>query len=302
MSLPALPRIDGDIDLMLAVYTHKSLNMASHANNDWGDTDRLAELGAKVMDLVVTFHFFSQQPLMSTDEIRVKRETATSDVQIDNWLRQYGLKEKLRVAPTDVEILNDPKEIVKYFHTYVGASYFCHGLPAIQTWISGLIDPTANIALPNTPPKPEPADVTMSYYPPQQSNSPHMFNAFSPAQNYSPHSMTQSPPSMHASPSMGSFSSPPAPSGPPPPLPSSPPTMSSAYSLVTLALVNQTAAQKGIQVSYPAQQEGPPHQPTWTVKCCMNGQERGCGVGKSQKIAKEDAARKAWAAMGWGPT
>ncbi|CAA7265885.1 unnamed protein product [Cyclocybe aegerita] len=244
MSLPPLPRIDGDIDLMLAVYTHKSLNMASHANHTWGDTDRLAELGAKVVDLVVTFHFFAQQPLISTDEIRVQRETATSDVQIDTWLRQYGLKEKLRVAPTDVEILNDPK-----------------------------------------------------------TNSPHMFNAFSPTQNYSPHSMTQSPPSMHASPSMGSFGGPPpAPPGSPPPLPTSPPTMSSAYSLVTLALVNQTAAQRGIQVSYPAEQAGPPHQPTWSVKCCMNGQERGRGQGKSQKIAKEEAARKAWAAMGWGPT
>jgi len=34
----------------------------------------------------------------------------------------------------------------------------------------------------------------------------------------------------------------------------------------------------------------------------MNGQEYGRGSGKSQKIAKEEAARQAWAAMGWGPT
>jgi ribonuclease-3 len=32
----------------------------------------------------------------------------------------------------------------------------------------------------------------------------------------------------------------------------------------------------------------------------MNGEEKGIGVGKSQKIAKEDAARQAWVAMGWG--
>jgi len=77
---------------------------------------------------------------------------------------------------------------------------------------------------------------------------------------------------------------------------------SAAFSLVTLALVNQTAAQKGVQVTYPAEQVGPPHQPTWTVRCCMNGQEHGRGVGKSQKIAKEEAARQAWASMGWGPS
>lgn len=37
---------------------------------------------------------------------------------------------------------------------------------------------------------------------------------------------------------------------------------------VTLALVNQTASQKRIQVAYPATQEGESHQPTWTVRCC----------------------------------
>lgn len=30
-------------------------------------------------------------------------------------------------------------------------------------------------------------------------------------------------------------------------------------------------------------------------------QECGRGVGKSQKIAKEEAARQAWVKMGWGP-
>lgn len=33
----------------------------------------------------------------------------------------------------------------------------------------------------------------------------------------------------------------------------------------------------------------------------VNGNERGRGIGKSQKIAKEEAARQAFASMGWGP-
>jgi len=37
---------------------------------------------------------------------------------------------------------------------------------------------------------------------------------------------------------------------------------------VTLALVNQTASQKRIQVTYPATQAGMSHTPTWTVRCC----------------------------------
>ena len=65
----------------------------------------------------------------------------------------------------------------------------------------------------------------------------------------------------------------PPPPGPPPPLPgyaapNSPPRNGSISSVVGLALVNQTAAQKGYLVTYPAEQSGPAHQPTWTVRCC----------------------------------
>lgn len=35
------------------------------------------------------------------------------------------------------------------------------------------------------------------------------------------------------------------------------------------------------------------------TKHAVNGKECGRGTGKSQKIAKEEAARQAWAAMGW---
>jgi len=70
---------------------------------------------------------------------------------------------------------------------------------------------------------------------------------------------------------------------------------------VTLALFNQTATQRGLKVSYPAEFSGPSHNPRWIVKCMVNDVEKGRGVGKNQKIAKEDAARQAWAALGWGP-
>jgi len=74
-----------------------------------------------------------------------------------------------------------------------------------------------------------------------------------------------------------------------------PPTLN----LISLSLVNQTAMQKGFAINYAASQEGPPHQPTWTVRCLINNVERGRGTAKSQKLAKEEAARRAWLTMGW---
>jgi len=175
--------------------------------------------------------------------------------------------------------LDNPEEIRKYFNSYIGALYIRNGLPTIQEWISRLIDPNVAPAQPA---------------------------AFSPTPSYSPYVQQQQNYSHYSQQPAGYFPAPPT--GAPPPLPNSPPNSpppampSSSMSLVTLALVNQTAAQKGFTVTYPAEQVGPPHQPTWTVKCFLNGQERGRGIGKSQKVAKEEAAKQAWAAMRWGPS
>lgn len=128
----------------------------------------------------------------------------------------------------------------KFFNSYLGALYIRNGLSTIQEWIARLIDP--NVA---------PAQVA----------------TFSPLSNYSPSPYVQQ---NFAQQQSGGYFLPAPPIGAPPPLPSSPPpfTPPSSMSLVTLALVNQTAAQKGYTVTYPAEQVGPPHQPTWTVRCC----------------------------------
>lgn len=72
--LPPLPKLQGDLDLMLDVYTHNSIKHSTHMNqeSDYGDTDRLAELGAKVLDLAVTAHLFQRRPMITADEIRVQ--------------------------------------------------------------------------------------------------------------------------------------------------------------------------------------------------------------------------------------
>ena len=130
----------------------------------------------------------------------------------------------------------------KFFNSYLGALYIRNGLPTIQEWITRLIDP----------------DVA-----PAQGVT---FTSPLPPSNYSPSPYGQQNFGQQQS---GGYFHPAQPTGVPPPLPSSPPPAipSSSMSLVTLALVNQTAAQKGFTVTYPAEQVGPPHQPTWTVKC-----------------------------------
>jgi len=154
------------------------------------------------------------------------------------------------------------------FHSYIGAVYAQSGIAPIQEWMSRIIDPN------------------------------YTYNTHSQPTRYSP-------------PLASSSSSPaPQPSTAPPPAP-----LPIAY----LPLVNQMSSQRFLPISYPAQSSGPSHQPTWTVRCIsafpkpnltdtiinlcsvVNGEERGVGKGKNQKIAKEEAAKQAFLAMGWDP-
>jgi len=66
-----------------------------------------------------------------------------------------------------------------------------------------------------------------------------------------------------------------------------------------LPLFNQTAAQRKVSVEYPAAFTGPAHAGQWNVQCVVNGIVKGYGRGNSKQVAKEDAARQAFYAMGW---
>ncbi|KAG6900528.1 hypothetical protein C0993_009481 [Termitomyces sp. T159_Od127] len=263
MNPPPLPKIEGDTDLVLDVYTHGSLRLGQNAvmNEEYGDTDRLAELGHRILDLAVTSHYFFKRPILPAAEVDRLSKEALSDEKLESWLEAYGLRHKLFFAQ---ERPCTPAEIRRFFDTYVGALHIRSGGSIVQDWISRLIDPDA--------PRPVLQEPTVSDV------------SISPDQ-----------------PNWGREFAPMPPSSPPPPLPSdSMSTISVAPpNIVSLALVNQTAVQRGVTIFYSADQVGPPHMPTWTVKCLMNGVEQGRGTGKSQKIAKEEAARQAWSRMGW---
>lgn len=114
-------------------------------------------------------------------------------------------------------------------------------MPTVQRWINQLLDPDVEVGSPDPLPP--------SYYGQGQ-------------QTFGQQSFYQQ---------SGGSSYPPAPDSPPPPLPgygTSPAANNVAVTnLVTLALVNQTAAQKRTAILYQADQTGEAHQPTWTVRC-----------------------------------
>lgn len=92
---------------------------------------------------------------------------------------------------------------------------------------------------------------------------------------------------------------------PPPHLPVAPPTVPpnplapAQPGLSFLPLFNQVAAQRRVKVEYVPDFIGPPHAGRWTVQCVVNGICKGVGSGGSKQLAKEEAARQAYASMGW---
>ncbi|KAJ3928822.1 MAG: hypothetical protein NXY57DRAFT_964186 [Lentinula lateritia] len=275
-TLPPLPKIEHDLDLTLAVFTHKSVGINSTAGPTHYDGDRLTEVGEKALDLAVTNFLYCKQPVMNGEEMRKQRGKILQDEGILQWLDYYKLKPKLRTA--DLTILENPREMKKYFFTYVGAVFISGDMSAVNNWIAPLIDPNAAL-LPD----------------------------FISASNSSSSQTSQqtSPQSQHSSSRPPQYTAPPPPLGNPPPIPPDyPPAGSSsmgAAALLTLATINQTAVQKGVNIQYQGDSSGPAHDPTWTVHCLINGQEHGTGTGKNQKVAKLEAGKAAYLSMGWMP-
>ncbi|KAJ3744603.1 hypothetical protein DFH05DRAFT_1524226 [Lentinula detonsa] len=254
--LPPLPRIE-DTELFMTVYTHHSLSTGPYAETTYRDSGRLAEVGEKVLDLTVTDYLYRRKPVIDAQSITKERRDILADETIIQWLNLYNLKAKLRAA--DLTILQDPQEMRKYFLAYVGAVFVSNDILTVQNWIVRLIDPHYTLnsqGFPSMPP---------------QYNAPHPAPPQSSPPSFPP---TYHPPAS----SMTSTSD-------------APPNLS----WLTLSVVNQAAAQKRMRIHYQGTRVGEDHSPTWTVGCFINDQERGVGTGKTQKLAKEEAARKAYA-------
>ncbi|KAH7886080.1 hypothetical protein F5I97DRAFT_1809495 [Phlebopus sp. FC_14] len=247
--IPALPPIEGD--MMLDVFTHRSIRETS-PNSEYGDTDRLAELGSSVLKMAVMYSLFRKRPLLSAIELSTQQAQWLSDEQISQWLSTYSLKAKVRKSR---EAQDSPDDSRFLFHAYVGAAYLQRGISVVLPWICLLVDPDS-----------EPPAVPGNESTPR---SPPPYSASSSAQPVQP---TVSPP------------------------PTSGPSLSGVNVLVTF---NQACSQRGYSVVWQPESQGPPHDPRWIVRCIVNGEVKGSGIGRNQKAAKEEAAKEAFQRMNW---
>jgi dsRNA-specific ribonuclease len=73
MDAPPLPKIESG-ELMLEVFTHESLQSdqsGKPTDEDYGGSERLAELGQRVLDMAVTSSLFSIRPMLGAPDIAV---------------------------------------------------------------------------------------------------------------------------------------------------------------------------------------------------------------------------------------
>ncbi|KAI0785071.1 hypothetical protein C8Q75DRAFT_809611 [Abortiporus biennis] len=277
-SLPPIPRLSGEI--ILEVFSHRSLRFrGAPADEDleFGDNDRLAAIGEKAFELAVTDALFRKRPMLKATEIETQREELFGNESLETWVTTYKLRDKLRCSPDAAATINTPKETRHLFYSYIGGVYAQNGMKVVQDWIGALVDPTYAAA--------EPQDVdmdqsyTQSYTSKKAKTEQYTAAAPEPTQVYIP--------------------PPPPPANPPPPLPN--PLAPAQPHAAFLPLFNQTATQRRMIVEYPATFTGPAHAGKWYVKCVVNGMEKGAGTGASKQLAKEEAARQAYFAMGWAP-
>lgn len=313
-NLPPIPPIEGE--LMLEVYTHDNLNVKAGAitSDEHGGNVRLATLGESVLQSAVMNNLFRRRPMFSSDQLKETARDCLSKNNIDHWATGYNLRSKVRCAPGFVAKLKSSDEGRHLFMAYVGALCVQSGYNVVQDWINQLLEPSEKRVRNEPPPLTVPSPL------PQQVGAPPNVAAASQARLYgqfkpdtptfsqpSPR-VNQPPPYMSGgnpfSSDHGSFPpkpaatshqpQPPPPTTKPPPLP---PTPNQQISF--LPLFNQTASQRRLGVEYTAQFFGPPHAGKWHVKCLVNNIEKGQGTGPSKQIAKEEAAKQAFYAMGW---
>ncbi|KAK0205676.1 hypothetical protein IW262DRAFT_1444006 [Armillaria fumosa] len=285
----ALPTLEPDT--YLRVYTHKSLRRACASPDEYEDNERLSVVGEKALDAAVMTALFYERPLLGLSEMEARKRDLTSWMNIDSWVRRYQMREKVRCHPELYETLHSPEETNALFYAYVGGVSVNLGMDKVQEWIDALIGldgtqrpPPSHRKVKNLP-TPQPPLVQ----PPLPSRAP--FLSPQPG-SYIQFSRSQAPMPMLMPTPM---------TKPPPPLPPKLPNpMTPAQPhLAFLPQFNEKASQRRVVVEYRAEFTGPPHAGKWTVRCVVNGIEKGQGVGGNKQIAKEQAARAAYYAMGW---
>ncbi|KAG6848808.1 hypothetical protein H0H93_013861 [Arthromyces matolae] len=277
--------------LVPQVFTHISLRRTAESIEDNVDHERFVHLGQVVLDAAVTSTLFNQRPILTAQEMISEREAALCDDHLNKWVTLYNLRSKLRCHPNVFSTLK--QETRSLFYSFIGGVYVEDGMETVQEWINYLLGGEVEDAVPvgsqvpdnespQGPPFERPSKKVKSDFASQPPPSPPM----NKQRRLSPH--------MHSASSMQ------RPGQHMQPLVHLPNPLSPAQpSLSFLPLFNQTAAQRRVVVEYLADFSGPLHAGTWSVRCIVNGIEKGVGTGPNKQTAKEEAARRAYYAMGW---
>jgi len=315
-SFPVLPKISGD--LILETYTHKSLRiMGSSISDQFPDNERLSKVGEMAIQLAVTNYLYHKVPVIEANGMPGERCSILSDENYELWVNHYNLRKQLRFT-SSLDIYT-PQETRTLLNAYVGAVYEQHGMRAVGTWILRLIDPDQ---LPVNP-----DDSTPSTLPPQKE----VFRQFKQSNQRDVKRVKSEGAVVGIPDSSSSIAATPAPPDlQPPPLPpsvfppgagvySSPPVnflpaavqqqQPGANSPILPALpsggihylpkFNEFCAKQKFDYEYLAENHGSAHAPKWIVKCMVTGIHKGTGQGSTKQIAKEEAAKHAFFAMGW---
>ncbi|KAI6162041.1 hypothetical protein EDD17DRAFT_588273 [Pisolithus thermaeus] len=298
--LPTLPKLSGM--LVLEVFTHRSLRLACHAS--YGDNERLTVLGQHVLEMIITQLLFTRKPKLKRENIEVLRRALLSDEIIDVWSRLYRLRDELRYDSSFQSSVDEPEQGRSLFLAYLGATFEEHGLVEVEKWIRLLFQLTAAVMdefptidfgddgseeqagkrLKVEEASQGPSGFSLNFVPLGKSS------VDVPVKHYNPYSSQPTPPLS---------APPPIPPPPPPPMRSfSPNPLAPAQpNLAFLPLFNQTAAQRGMSVEYPATFTGPPHAGRWHVICKVNGIEKGRELGLASSSRKSKLP--GWRTLPW---
>ncbi|KAJ7446511.1 hypothetical protein B0H11DRAFT_2085064 [Mycena galericulata] len=170
-NIPNLPKIEGDVDIILDIYSHSSLKNNSPMNEEYGDIDRLAELGGKALEMALTVHFFYKRPMLFASQITDEAKMAISDDKLRDWLAAYGIQTKYRTLPGSPALLDSSEDMRRFFYAYIGALYIRNGNDRVQAWISALVDPNADVNSFGSPPPPQGAPPPLPHSSPQNFGS-----------------------------------------------------------------------------------------------------------------------------------
>ncbi|KIM47840.1 hypothetical protein M413DRAFT_439522 [Hebeloma cylindrosporum] len=270
--VPPLPPLQSD--LILQVFTHKSLRRPKVSPADYGDNERLSDLGKAALDVAITHALFQKRPYLEVADISKHREFLFSSDMIEDWVSYYNLRPKLCCDPKVVRFLDSPQETSALFHAYVGGLYVSSGPEAVNEWISRLLEQELKNILGGH-------EVATTVQPPAPRTPP-------------PKRAKSEAPQAEESAIFFASQPPPSPPGirhAPPHLPN--PLAPAQPNLPFLPLFNQAAMQRRVTVEYLAEFSGPSHAGG------VNGICKGEGSGTNKQLAKEEAARKAYYSMGW---